>query len=192
MPTNRLVIKEEVATYATVMLDAAYEAGGQDAVLEVRDQAEQILGFIRSNMDLSEALEHSGYTSEQRGAIARNVFEGFNPVLVEVLGVMAERGDVSLLHRVLNAYEGQIGTKLNIAVVDVTTAVPLDDALRATIAKKAEADLGRTVVLRERVDKSILGGVIMNANGKRIDASVVSQLENARNVLKLSTDGGES
>ncbi|WP_297182481.1 ATP synthase F1 subunit delta [uncultured Enorma sp.] len=192
MPTNRLVIKEEVATYASVMLDAANEAGGQDAVLEVRDQAEQVLGFMRTNMDLADALEHSGFTPEQRCAIARNVFEGFNPVLVEVLGVMAERGDIALLHRVLDAYEGQIEAKLNIAVVDVTTAVPLDDALRATITKKAEADLGRTVVLRERVDKSILGGVIMNANGKRIDASVASQLENARNVLKLSTDGGES
>ena len=33
--------------------------------------------------------------------------------------------------------------------------------------------------------------ILMSANGKRIDASVLSQLESARNVLKLSTDGGE-
>ena len=191
MPTNRLVIKEEVATYASVLLDAAAEAGGQDAVLEVRDQAEQIVGFMRSNMDLSGALEDTGYTAEQRNEIARSVFAAFDPVLVDVLAVMAERGDIALFSRVLRSYEEQIEGKLNIAVVDVTTVVPLDDSLREVIKKKAEADLGSEVVLREHIDKSILGGIIMSANGKRIDASVLSQLESARSVLKLSTDGGE-
>ncbi|WP_139653574.1 ATP synthase F1 subunit delta [Raoultibacter phocaeensis] len=191
MPTNRLVIKEEVATYASVLLDAAAEAGGQDAVLEVRDQAEQIVGFMRSNMDLSNALEDTTYTPEQRIEIARGVFAPYEKVLADVLAVMAERGDIALLPRVLNSYEEQIESKLNIAVVDVTTVVPLDENLREVIRKKAEADLGTDVVLREHIDKSILGGVIMSANGKRIDASVLSQLESARNVLKLSTDGGE-
>ncbi|BDE95805.1 ATP synthase F1 subunit delta [Raoultibacter timonensis] len=191
MPTNRLVIKEEVATYASVLLDAAAEAGGQDAVLEVRDQAEQIVGFMRSNMDLSNALEDTSYTAEQRERIARGVFAPYDPVLVDVLAVMAERGDIALFSRVLRSYEEQIEGKLNIAVVDVTTVVPLDDSLREVIKKKAEADLGSEVVLREHIDKSILGGIIMSANGKRIDASVLSQLESARSVLKLSTDGGE-
>ena len=96
-----------------------------------------------------------------------------------------------MFSRVLRSYEEQIEGKLNIAVVDVTTVVPLDDSLREVIKKKAEADLGSEVVLREHIDKSILGGIIMSANGKRIDASVLSQLESARSVLKLSTDGGE-
>lgn len=191
MPTNRLVNKEKVATYASVLLDAAEEAGGQDAVLEVRDQAEQILGFMRSNMDLSGALEDTSYTPEQRNEVARNVFAPYHPVLVEVLAVMAERGDIALFSRVWKAYEEQLASKLNIAVVDVTTVVPLDDNLREIITKKTEADLGTKVVLREHIDQSILGGITMSANGRRIDASVLSQLESARTVLKLSTDGGE-
>ncbi|MEG0758855.1 MAG: ATP synthase F1 subunit delta [Raoultibacter sp.] len=191
MPTNRLVIKERVATYASVLLDAAQEAGGQDTVLEIRNQAEQVVGFMRSNMDLSSALEDTSYSPEQRNEIARGVFAAYNPVLADVLSVMAERGDIALLHRVLNAYEEQIESKLNIVVVDITTVVPLDNNLREIIKKKAEADLGTNVVLRERIDKSILGGITMSANGKRIDASVLSQLESARNVLKTTTDGGE-
>ncbi|MEG0375093.1 MAG: ATP synthase F1 subunit delta, partial [Raoultibacter sp.] len=189
MPTNRLVIKERVATYASVLLDAAQEAGGQDTVLEIRNQAEQVVGFMRSNMDLSSALEDTSYSPEQRNEIARGVFAAYNPVLADVLSVMAERGDIALLHRVLNAYEEQIESKLNIVVVDITTVVPLDNNLREIIKKKAEADLGTNVVLRERIDKSILGGITMSANGKRIDASVLSQLESARNVLKTTTDG---
>lgn len=191
MPTNRQILKEKVATYASVLLDGAYEAGDQDAVLEVRDQAERILRIARSNMDLSDALEDSSYTPEQRGQLVRNLFASSNPVLVDVLAVMAEREDFALLSRVWASYGEQLERKLNVTVVDVTTVVELDDHLREVITKKAEADLGTNVVLREHIDKSLLGGILMSANGKRIDASVLSQLESARNVLKLSTDGGE-
>ena len=191
MPTNRQILKETVATSASVLLDGAYEAGGQDAVLEVRDQAERILRIARSNMDLSDALEDSSYTPEQRGQLVRNLFASSNPVLVDVLAVMAEREDFALLSRVWASYGEQLERKLNVTVVDVTTVVELDDHLREVITKKAEADLGTNVVLREHIDKSLLGGILMSANGKRIDASVLSQLESARNVLKLSTDGGE-
>lgn len=192
MPINRHVVREEVATYASVLLDGAYEAGGQSTVLEVRDQLESILRALRSSMDLSIMLEDdSSYTAEQRSQVVRSVFAECNPVLVDVLAVMAERGDGALLGRVWESYNGQLEQKLNVSIVDVTTVVALDDKLRDLIIKKTAADLGTDVVLREHIDQSLLGGILMSANGKRIDASVLTQLESARTVLKLSTDGGE-
>lgn len=192
MPTNRQVVREKVATYASVLLDGAYEAGGQSAVLEVRDQLEDILRVTRSSMDLSTMLEDvTSYTAEQRSQVVRGVFAECNPVLVDVLAVMAERGDGALITRVWESYNDQLERKLNVSVVDVTTVVALDDKLRDLITNKTAADLGTNVVLREHIDQSLLGGILMSANGKRIDASVLTQLESARNVLKLSTDGGE-
>ncbi|MEY8340951.1 ATP synthase F1 subunit delta [Adlercreutzia muris] len=191
MPTNRLVVKEEVATYAAVMFDSANGAGGQDAVMEVRDQMEEVLRVMNADMDLSQALSNLDYTPQQRHDLAKAVFADCNPVFTEVVAVMAERGNASLLPRVYEAYGEELSSKLDLCVVDVTTAVALDDNLRTLITRKAEADLGKKIVLRERIDKSILGGIIMSANGKRIDASMVSQLTNARQVLKDTSDGGE-
>ena len=71
MPTNRLLEKEKVSTYASVLLDSAFEAGGQDAVLEVRDQAEQILRIMRSSIDLSSALEDTTPTRPNSAARSR-------------------------------------------------------------------------------------------------------------------------
>lgn len=193
MPTNRLIVKQEVATYASVLLDGAHDEGGQDAVLKVRDQLEHVAKFMRTSVDLGNILGDKGYTPDQHRSLVVNMFTelGFNPVLVGVLSVMAERGDFNLIGRVWESYAGQLESKLDINVVDVTTAVSLDEGLRQVIKQKTESDLGTKVVLREHVDKSILGGIIMSAQGKRIDASLASQLEGARNVLKLSTDGGE-
>jgi F-type H+-transporting ATPase subunit delta len=155
-----------------------------DAIMAARDQIEQIIAYNRAPVDLMDAMSDMAYTPEERSALVKKVFADCQPALVSVLGVMAERGDVDKLPRVWDSFNQQISEKQNVTVVDVTTRVPLDDHLRSVIEKKAEADLGGKVVLSERLDSNILGGVIMSANGKRIDASVNTLLDNARSVLK--------
>ena len=191
MPTNRLLIKEEVATYSGMLLDAAFKEGGQERVLEVRDQLERVLAAYRGNADLREALSNPALSAEQRHQLAEGVFEGADPLVRSVLAVMAERENLGQLSQVANAYYDASEEKLGVRIVDVTTVVELDDELRKIITEKLSKDLGTDVVLREHIDKSILGGIIMTTHGKRIDASVASQLERTRNVLTETNDGGE-
>jgi F-type H+-transporting ATPase subunit delta len=61
--------------------------------------------------------------------------------------------------------------------------VELDDGLRDGIRKKYSAQFGKGVLLREHTDPSLVGGIVLSAHGRRIDASVASQLESARVVL---------
>lgn len=188
---NRHVINEIIAAYANAALEGAHNAGGRDAVVEVRNQLIQILEFMSTNIKLRLSLDDEAYSPEQRSQIAHSVFEGYHPILVELLGVMASRGDVEKLRRVYNDYEGLIVSKLDFNVVDVTTVVDLDDNLRTVIKNKVEADLGRDCVLVEHKDPSIMGGIVMSTMGNYIDASLRSQFDKARIVLKEKTDGGE-
>ncbi len=191
MPINRLVVKEEIATYAGVLFDAASDRGGLEAVLEVRSQMEAVIGAMRADMGLAPTLSDPDAADDVRYELAKGAFGACEPELGEVLAVMAQRRDLDLLPRVLEALNGLMAEKLDTVVVDVTTVVPLDDELRRIIKEKTEADLGANVVLREHIDKAILGGIIMSTGEKRIDASIISQLNHARNVLKETTDGGE-
>lgn len=190
MSTNRHIAKAEVELYAATLVDPTNEAGGIEAVMQLRSQFEQILAYDRSHAELHEALRRIADGTE-RSEFVRGVFAECQPALATVLGVMAERGQFDLLTRVWNAFNRQIVEKLGVHVVDVTTRIELDDALRTVIADKARADLGGEVYLNETVDPSIIGGIIMSADGNRIDASVRTLLEDARNVLKKTTDGGE-
>ena len=60
----------------------------------------------------------------------------------------------------------------------------LNDDLRDLIKNKVKNELGKDAVLNERINKNMLGGIIMSVQGKRIDASVRAQLDRARIVLK--------
>ena len=191
MATNRLVEKQVVATYAAALLDGVRDAGGAQEALAVREELVSVVKAVRTDARIGELLNDGSRTGEQRGEIARELFGSCQGFVRDVLGVMAQRGEIDLLPRVLDDFEAGLREKMNLTIVEVTTAIPLDDDLRRQIEDKLSADLGTDVALSERVDKAILGGIIMSANGRRIDASVTSQLDHARNVLKQTTDGGE-
>lgn len=189
---NRHVINETIAAYANAAIEGANAAGGKEAIVEIRNQMLEILGFMASNIDLRLACDDEGYTPEEREGIVKAVFGGsYNSVLVSLLSVMASRSDMGKLRRVYHQYEELIETKLNFNVVDVTTVVELDDNLRTVITKKAESDLGRECVLVEHIDPSIQGDIIMSTGSRYVDASVRTQFDRARIALKKKTDGGE-
>ena len=73
----------------------------------------------------------------------------------------------------------------------MTTAVPMDDALREKVRAKTEADLNAPVYLVERIDPSIIGGIMLEVRGKRYDASVRAQLANIRKTLSSTFIEGE-
>ena len=184
MPTNRLIVKEQIATYTELLFEAAKNEGDAEYVLSVCGQAKQMVKAIRGNADLESALKDPGYTPEQKAQIVRGVFADAAPVLVNTVAVMAERGETALLPRVAEQLEDRIADELNLIIVDVATAVELDDHLRDLIKKKAETELGKKAVLRERVDKSMLGGIVLSTKDERLDASLLTQVEKTRDALK--------
>jgi F-type H+-transporting ATPase subunit delta len=191
MATNRLIEKSKVGVYANTLFDAANETGGQDGVVTLRNELQGLIRVINGDLNLSTALSNPDYSPEERATIARNIFATYSEPLCEVLAVMSQNQDIDLINRVFHSFEDVMAEKLNLCVCDVKTVVPLDDSLRNLIQEKIEADLGCKAVLNESIDKSILGGIVMSINGKHIDASVISQLNKARQVLK-ETDGGEN
>lgn len=188
MPTNRMLVKQEVTTYAACLLEAAQEAG---RVFEDIEDIKSARQAVVKSSQMREFLQNDSVPAESKSALVKEVFSGLAPEVVSIVAVAAERGDVKLLGRIAAAYEEAAEKALDMVVVDITTAVPLDDHLRDVISTKLSADLGHSVRLNETVDKSILGGIIMSTHGKVMDASVRTQLSHARQVLKTASTGGE-
>ena len=189
MRTSRALAKQIVATYAGALFDAAAASGDVDAV---STQLDAVVRLVRSHAPLRDALRDDSTPGSKRAQILRNVLAGLHPALVDTLALMVERENFDLLPSVVEEYARVSEERRGIVAVDVTTAVQLTDALRQTISAKLSADLGTGVALREKVDPSIIGGIVISTHGHRIDASIASQLEAARIVLSTAPTGGEA
>ena len=146
-----------------------------------------VIRQLCSNPKFLQLVKEEALSPEQMNQIVRSVLEGCNPVFTDVCAVMGENRDMNLLPRVLHAYDSQLADKYNLVAVDVRTAVPLDDHLRQMIIDKVKAELGKDAIINERIDKDMLGGIVMTVQGKRIDASVRAQMNRARIELKKNT-----
>ncbi|PKQ37423.1 MAG: ATP synthase F1 subunit delta [Actinobacteria bacterium HGW-Actinobacteria-1] len=123
----------------------------------------------------------------------RDIFGGdVAPEVLAVVTLLVDRGMVDRLGAMADAFTAIAEKERGIVVAEVTTAVPLTDDLRSKLTDKLSAALGRAVSLRESVDESLLGGIVIRVAGRVLDGSVTSQLRDLRQALLTARQGGEA
>jgi F-type H+-transporting ATPase subunit delta len=177
------------SAYARTLFELASVADSVDATDESQAAA---VAAVRGNLDLRQALTDTSVPAETKRAVLRDIFgESVTPETLAIVTLLVERGHTAALGDVARAFGETAEAERGIVVAEVTTAVPLDDALRASLSDKLAASLGRPVSLRERVDGSIVGGVVIKVAGRVLDGSVASQLGSMRRAL-ATVSGGEA
>jgi len=177
-------------TYARVLFDLATAA---DAVDAADDGLRSVVETVRGHIDLRHALTDTQVPVEKKRDVLREIFgEKVTPEVLSVVTLAVDRGNSELLGDVARIYSEIAEAERGIVVAEVTTAIPLDATTRASVTEKLSAALGRPVTLRERVDESVVGGIIINVAGRVLDGSLSSQLDTMRATLSSSPQGGEA
>ena len=180
---------EAVETYARALFSLA-------SLTDSVDKADETLGAVldalRGHVELREALADATVPAERKRAIVAELFAEADPSAAAIAGLLAENGDVALIDEVAARYGEIAETERGIVDARVTTAIPLDDALRAQLIETLSKQLGHPVALRETVDPEILGGIVINVAGKVIDTSVSARLDEARRALTTVQIGGDA
>lgn len=149
------------------------------------DRESRVEEYARVLYDAGVSAGHTGADLVQwRHAVK------FSPEVLRVLSTMEDNADTALIEAVSSRLSELVDGGDNAAVVTVTTSVAMDDALRAKVTAKAEELFGAPVYLVERIEPSILGGIILEARGERYDASVATQLVSIRRSLSQTFVGG--
>jgi len=79
------------------------------------------------------------------------------------------------LARLLNRLGAEV--ELEKEEAEVITAIPLDNEDKLMLAQRLTEIFGKPIVLKPKVDPSIIGGIIIRIGDKLIDGSIRSKLE---------------
>lgn len=181
---------EIAATYARSLFDLAALT---DAVTKADEQLGEVVKTIRGHVDLRDALAHPTVDAAQKREVLRGVFgEHVVPAVLAVVQLIVESGHLDMLGEVSSAVSHLVEEEFGVVPAQVTTAVPLTDALRASLTAKLTSSLGKRVELREKVDPQILGGIVINVAGRVLDGSITKQLQGMRTALSSAPQGGEA
>ena len=108
----------------------------------------------------------------------KDAFEGkVSQYVYNFIRVLCEAERLDRFDGILTCFTALYNEKFGIADIVVTTSVPLNDALREKIVKRMEQVTGKKISMTEKVDKSIIGGIVVNYGDTMIDGSVKARLE---------------
>jgi len=92
------------------------------------------------------------------------------------IAVLAHGHRLGYLPEIATQFEARRAEVENTMDVEVTTAMALNDAQRASLAAALAKRFGRTVRLAEQVDAALVGGAIVRAGDLVIDGSLQGRL----------------
>ena len=130
-----------------------------------------------------DAAERNEHHEARVLADLRQISAAMTPECAELLGVIGTGADQRLLPQIVAKLSGMVVSQGSTVLVEVTTAIELDDVLRQSVVEKMREELGRPVYLVEHVDPAIIGGLVISVGDDLRDASVRTQLANMRETL---------
>jgi F-type H+-transporting ATPase subunit delta len=168
--------------YAAAAMQVAAESGDFDPWLSGLGEFARVLQMPSARtIFTSPAIS----ATDKRAAIGR-LLPNLPPLVRNFLSILADRDRLREVPDIVEALRELVNQQRGVITADVTTAIPLDEALQRSIAQRLGTYLKHDperVRIRARVDPSIIGGVVARVGDTLIDDSIRGRLERLRSTL---------
>jgi len=175
--------------YARSLFELATEAGGNDKVLEIADELEQICEITRQQHDIALFFSSPVIDEASRSQTLSAIFSNrVTDLTLRFLLVLNAKGRLGHLELIALAYDALVQEAFGRVEVDVFTPIAVDTASINIIKTRVAELLGKEPVLHPYVDTAMLGGIKLRIGDQLIDGSIQTRLRRLSETLR--TKGG--
>ena len=171
-----MAIASDIAQpYAQALMSVAQS---QNLTEQFGTELRSLLSLLKESPELAELLGNPTVEPEGKKAVLRRILgdEG-NPYMRNFLMLLVDKGRVIVLESVGKEYLALLRELNQTVLAEVTSAVALTEAQQQTVAEKVKAMTGaREVEIESKLDRDLLGGVIIKVGSQILDASLRGQL----------------
>ncbi len=168
--------------YSEAVFELACEQGAEDTVKEEFDSLAVVFG---DNPEFAKLLAVPTVAIGEKLDILEKTFKGrVSELTYNLLCVVTEKGRAEAIPAIAEDYRNRWYEMKNIAEVKVTTSIPLSENLRSKLKAKLESVYKKSVILTEKTDPSIMGGIVINYGNTMLDGSVKTKLDAIQKQIK--------
>lgn len=122
---------------------------------------------------------------EERLAALEVAFKDAIPrEVLSFLKILCEKKHIAEFPACVAQYDAMFNELGKVSEARVTSAVELTEAEKQALIQKLEKASGKKIVAEYIVDESILGGLIVETDGKIMDSSLKKHLKEMKDVIK--------
>ncbi len=169
--------------YASALFDLARDENALDAVAKELDDFRQMLD---ESDELSALVRSPAFTSDEQTRAVSAVLDkaGVTGLGGKLIKTAAKNRRLFAVPDMIIAFRRMLAKERGEISATVTSAEPLSDAqLKALKAALKEA-IGKDPLLEQKVDESLIGGLIVQVGSRMIDTSLKTKLNSMKYAMK--------
>ncbi|MDR7869479.1 MAG: ATP synthase F1 subunit delta [Tissierellaceae bacterium] len=168
--------------YATSIFEVSLEL---NKVEEFYRELKSIKDTFRFDEKLFRIFIHPRISKDEKKSIVNALFT--NRISQEVfnfLYIIIDKRREQKIYQIIEEYKNLYDVHQNIVDAVAITAVPMDEDSLKRLQLVLENKLSKKVRLKNELDKSIIGGVLLKINNKVIDKTFISQLKSMKDLIR--------
>jgi len=174
MNNPRLAIR-----YAKSLIDLAKE---KDQLDEVFNDMKFLQGICKSNRDFVALLKSPIIQEDKKNKIIESIITGRVSTMTSLfIKLLGSKNRQSNLPEIVDSYIVQYNELKGIHKVKITTATPLSEQMQDDFINKIKSanDISN-IELETVVDEKLVGGFVLEMEGKLVDASILRDLKDVK------------
>lgn len=177
--------------YGKALFELAVES---QQIEHVHQELMEVREIFESIPELGDLLSDARLDLHEKREVMNTLLQGFTGMVNDSLEIIYEYNRMYDILLIIDEFEKKYNDYQKIAQGVVTSAVPLTEEQKQRLSQTMATRLGyQELLLKEKIDPEILGGIVVEANHFVIDGSIKSRLELMRKELRKNTQvRGES
>ncbi len=169
--------------YATALFELASESNTLDTVA---GDLSRLRGLIDGSADLARLVRSPVFSRDEQGRAIEAVLArlGVDTLTKNFVGLLAKKRRLFALPGIVDAFDALVAKQRGQMTAEVTSAQALKPEQRTALTGTLKDALKRDVHIAERVDPSLLGGLIVKVGSRQIDSSLKSKLVRLERAMK--------
>ena len=153
---------------------------------DILDDLREIAETINSSEELSNVINNPSISTDEKQIVLCKLFQNsIMPIVYNFIFALNLRKRVSIIAEIANEFEKELEKIKNIAHVNVTSAIELNEERKNQIKDKIAEKLQKDVVVDWGVDNDIIAGLIFKIDETIIDNSIKNKLEDlSKTIIK--------
>lgn len=171
--------------YAKALFDLA-KASGPQALDKSGEDIANFSALTRESADLSRLFSDPVFSSEEKRKVITALADklGMNAMVRDFCYLLADKHRLALIGGIAEEFQKLSDTEKGILRGELVSAARLDGKTQTTVLGELEKKAGKTLVLDFKVDKTLLGGMVLKVGDNVMDASLKTQLLILKDTIK--------
>ena len=162
---------------------AVFQIALQAGELEGWQKDLDTLASIMEDAQFKAVLESSRVRQGDKLELLRKQLTHISPLALNLACFLVVKGRVGIARGIAEEYRHMLNRHRGLVMVEVTTALPLDDRGTRHISQRLSEATGKEISLSSTVGPEIIGGLVIKIGDQLIDGSTRSRLREMRKAL---------